>query len=73
MFKGHLYESDMELFESVEITLTVPLTMLLMYQVANFWCSVDILLKLKNRLDISQLGVICLITTFIARYIRIYL
>ena len=73
MFKGHLYESDMELFESVEITLTVPLTMLLIYQVANFWCSVDILLKLKNRLDISQLGVICLITTFIARYIRIYL
>ncbi|XP_023336079.1 probable dolichyl pyrophosphate Man9GlcNAc2 alpha-1,3-glucosyltransferase isoform X2 [Eurytemora carolleeae] len=35
-------------------------------KVANFWCSVDILLKLKNRLDISQLGVICLITTFIA-------
>ena len=43
------------------------------YQVANFWCSVDILLKLKNRLDISQLGVICLITTFLARYTLLYI
>ena len=34
-------------------------------KVANFWCSVDIVLKLKQKLDITQLGLLCLASTFV--------
>jgi len=34
-------------------------------KVANFWCSVDIFLKLKERLQVNELGLLCLATTFI--------
>jgi len=34
-------------------------------KVANFWCSADVILKLKQRFDITQLAQLCLVTTLV--------
>jgi alpha-1,3-glucosyltransferase len=36
-------------------------------KVANFWCSVDILLKLRTQMDVYQLAKLCLATTLLFR------
>jgi len=34
-------------------------------KVANFWCTIDIILKLKQNLETQQIGLLCLVTTFV--------